>query len=91
MILIADHLYFLVQHSLGTFVHPSGIERPIHQCIDAMESLHGDRQGKRFRVWVDQVSSAQIGSDTWLVKCKKWESYGEIAFLYNNIYFHVID
>ncbi|XP_048325402.1 sucrose-phosphatase 2 [Ziziphus jujuba] len=64
-------------YSLGTFVHPSGIEQPIHQCIDAMESLHGDRQGKRFQVWVDQLSSAQIGSDTWLVKCKKWESYGE--------------
>ncbi|KAH7511418.1 hypothetical protein FEM48_ZijujUnG0015600 [Ziziphus jujuba var. spinosa] len=68
-------------YSLGTFVHPSGIEQPIHQCIDAMESLHGDRQGKRFQVWVDQLSSAQIGSDTWLVKCKKWKSYGEIALL----------
>ncbi|KAH7511401.1 hypothetical protein FEM48_ZijujUnG0017000 [Ziziphus jujuba var. spinosa] len=68
-------------YSLGTFVHPSGIEQPIHQCIDAMESLNGDRQGKRFQVWVDQLSSAQIGSDTWLVKCKKWESYAEIALL----------
>ncbi|KAL5568706.1 hypothetical protein UlMin_025281 [Ulmus minor] len=62
---------------LGTFVHPSGFERPIHQCIHALKSLHGDRQGKQFRVWVDRAVSAQIGSDTWLVKFEKWESSGE--------------
>ncbi|KAF3434361.1 hypothetical protein FNV43_RR25464 [Rhamnella rubrinervis] len=62
----------------GIFVHPSGFEQPIHQCIDEMKRLHGDRQGEHFRVWVDQVSSAQISSDTWLVKCKKWESCGDI-------------
>ncbi|KAJ0045152.1 hypothetical protein Pint_05748 [Pistacia integerrima] len=27
----------------------------------------------KYRVWVDRVSSAQIGSDVWLVKFDKWE------------------
>ena len=72
--------FFFRQYSRGTFVHPSGTERTIHQCIDAMERLYGDRQGKQFKVWVDRVSSAQIGSDTWLVKCDKWESFGKLVF-----------
>ncbi|KAF3448974.1 hypothetical protein FNV43_RR09698 [Rhamnella rubrinervis] len=49
------------------FVHPSGFEQPIHQCIDAMKRLHRDRQVEHFWVWVDQVSSAQISSGAWLV------------------------
>ncbi|XP_062091664.1 sucrose-phosphatase 1-like isoform X1 [Humulus lupulus] len=69
-----------VFHSSCTLVHPSGTEQHIHQCVDEMESLHGDRQGKQFLVWVDRVSSAQIGLDTWLVKCAKWESHGKIVF-----------
>ncbi|XP_024177278.1 sucrose-phosphatase 2 isoform X2 [Rosa chinensis] len=60
-------------HSLGVFVHPSGMELPFHQCIDAMARLYGDRQGNQFWTWVDQLTSAQIGSDTWLVKFYKWE------------------
>ncbi|KAK2634509.1 hypothetical protein Ddye_029301 [Dipteronia dyeriana] len=62
---------------LGIFVHPSGIERPLHQCVDVMASLYGSEQGKQYQVWVDRVASAQIGSDTWLVKFDKWELSGE--------------
>ncbi|KAL6129584.1 hypothetical protein ACLB2K_072934 [Fragaria x ananassa] len=60
-------------HSLGVFVHPLGVELPLHQCIDAMSRLYGDKQGNQFWTWVDRLSSAQIGSDTWLVKLYKWE------------------
>ncbi|XP_004306424.1 PREDICTED: sucrose-phosphatase 2 [Fragaria vesca subsp. vesca] len=60
-------------HSLGVFVHPLGVELPLHQCIDAMSRLYGDKQGNQFWTWVDRLSSAQIGSDTWLVKFYKWE------------------
>ncbi|KAK1577880.1 hypothetical protein Q3G72_025635 [Acer saccharum] len=67
----------LVFNQLGIFVHPSGTERPLHRCIDVMESLYGSEQGKQYRVWVDRVASAQIGSETWLVKFDKWESSGE--------------
>lgn len=49
----------------------------MHQCSDLMENLYGDKQGKQYRVWVDRVSSAQIGLDAWLVKFDKWESSGE--------------
>jgi hypothetical protein len=45
-----------------------------------MARLHGDKQGTNYRIWVDRVSSAQVGSDTWLVKFYKWESFGEIYF-----------
>ncbi|XP_062175649.1 sucrose-phosphatase 2-like isoform X1 [Alnus glutinosa] len=62
---------------LGIFVHPSGVEQPFHQCIDSMTKLYGDKQGHRFRIWLDRVSSAQIGSDTWLVKFDKWELSGD--------------
>ncbi|KAK3228596.1 hypothetical protein Dsin_000477 [Dipteronia sinensis] len=67
----------LAFHPLGIFVHPSGIERPLHQCVDVMTSLYGSEQGKQYRIWVDRVASAQIGSDTWLVKFDKWELSGE--------------
>ncbi|XP_031271406.1 sucrose-phosphatase 2-like [Pistacia vera] len=66
----------LVFDSIGIFVHPSGIERSLHQSIDLIAGLYGDKQGKQYRVWVDRVSSAQIGSDVWLVKFDKWELSG---------------
>ncbi|KAI5578151.1 hypothetical protein BDE02_08G010100 [Populus trichocarpa] len=67
----------LIFFPLGTFVHPSGVEQPVNHCIDVMARLHGDKQGTNYRIWVDRVSSAQVGSDTWLVKFYKWESFGE--------------
>lgn len=60
----------------GVFIHPSGVERPLHDCISAMKNCYGDKR-KSLRVWVDRVSSAQISSDTWLVKFDKWELSGE--------------
>lgn len=66
-----------VFYSLGIIAHPSGTEQSMHQCLDLMENLYGDKQGKQYRVWVDRVSSAQIGLDAWLVKFDKWESSGE--------------
>ncbi|XP_008345879.2 sucrose-phosphatase 1-like isoform X3 [Malus domestica] len=62
-----------VFHSSGIFVHPSGVELPIHQCIDSLAGLHGDKQGKQFWTWVDRLSLVQIGSNAWLVKFNKWE------------------
>lgn len=46
-------------------------------CLDSMAKLYGDKTEHLFRVWVDRVSSAQIGSDTWLVKFYKWELSGD--------------
>ncbi|CAH1429510.1 unnamed protein product [Lactuca virosa] len=61
----------------GVFVHPSGIEQSLHDCIDKLKNCCGDKKGKQYRVWVDQVFPSQIDSDTWLVKFKKWEQTGE--------------
>ncbi|XP_059649315.1 sucrose-phosphatase 2-like isoform X2 [Cornus florida] len=66
-----------VFYPLGIFVHPSGVEQPLHRFIDAMERSYGDKQGKQYFVWVDRVSSAQISPDIWLVKFDKWEQSGE--------------
>ncbi|KAL5708982.1 sucrose-phosphate phosphatase [Ranunculus cassubicifolius] len=63
-----------VTHPSGVFVHPSGVEHLLYNCIDSLHKCHGDKQGKHFRVWIDRVSTAQIGSDAWLVKFDKWES-----------------
>lgn len=56
----------------GIFVHPSGIEKPLHDTINSMKTCYGDRKGKKFRVWVDQVLVEKVGEDSWLVKFKKW-------------------
>uniref|UniRef100_A0A5B7B1T5 Sucrose-phosphatase n=1 Tax=Davidia involucrata TaxID=16924 RepID=A0A5B7B1T5_DAVIN len=66
-----------VCYPTGVFVHPSGVEQSLSDCINALRRCYGDKQGKQFRVWVDQVSPAQIGSDTWLVKFNKWELSGD--------------
>ncbi|CAL5435815.1 unnamed protein product [Camellia sinensis] len=59
------------------FVHPSGNELSINDCIEGMRSCYGDKQGKQYQVWVDQISRTEIGSNIWLVKFNKWESSGE--------------
>ncbi|WOL15856.1 hypothetical protein Cni_G24637 [Canna indica] len=61
------------QHPTGIAVHPSGVEHLLHECISSLEPCYGDRQGKQFRVWLDRLSTSQIGSDVWLVKFDKWE------------------
>ncbi|KAL7096445.1 hypothetical protein ACP275_10G079600 [Erythranthe tilingii] len=63
--------------SSGSFVHPTGIEQPLHDCVNSLRTCYGDKQGEHFRVWVDQVLPAQIGVDSWLVQFKKWEQSGE--------------
>ncbi|KAG8374017.1 hypothetical protein BUALT_Bualt11G0087200 [Buddleja alternifolia] len=61
----------------GIFVHPSGVEQLLRDCVDSLKPCYGDKHGKQFRVWVDQVLPVKISSDSWLVKFKKWEQSGE--------------
>lgn len=70
-------LLFYFQHPAGVFVHPSGVEQSLHDCINAMRSCYGDKQGRKFQVWVDRVSPVQMSSDTWIVKFDKWELSGK--------------
>lgn len=60
----------------GAFIHPSGAEQALHDCIDALRKVHGDKKGTNYRVWVDQVLPTKEG-DLWVVKYDKWELSGE--------------
>lgn len=66
-----------VSHPSGAFIHPAGVEQSLRDCINTLKNRCGDKKGKEFRVWVDQVLPTQIDSNTWLVKFKKWELSGE--------------
>lgn len=61
----------------GIFIHPSGVEKSLQDCINSLGTCYGDKQGKQFRIWVDQVIPVQVGSDSWLVRFKRWELSGE--------------
>ena len=65
-----------MQHPSGVFIHPSGSEHQIKENVNVLRKVYGDKQGKPFRIWVDDVSASQIGSDTWLLKFDKWELSG---------------
>ncbi|CAI0402370.1 unnamed protein product [Linum tenue] len=61
----------------GNLVHPSGAELSLSDALNKIRSCYGDKQGKQFWFWVDQVSSIPIGSNTWLTKFYKWEQSEE--------------
>ncbi|KAK4380675.1 hypothetical protein RND71_002537 [Anisodus tanguticus] len=52
------------QRPSGTFVHPSGVEKSLEECVNTLKKCHGHKKGKQFRIWVDQVLPTQI-SDSW--------------------------
>lgn len=67
----------LCQHPGGVFIHPSGAEKSLRDTIDELGKYHGDKQGKKFRVWVDQVLATDTTPGTWIVKLDKWEQSGK--------------
>lgn len=69
-------LSFNMQHPSGVFIHPSGTDHNIKEYLNIMTKVYGDKQGKQFRIWVDNVLATQISSDTWLVQFDKWELHG---------------
>lgn len=74
-----DTFHIWWQDPSGILVHPSGTELSLHDAINGIRSHYGDKQGKLFRIWVDQILSTKIGSDTWLVKFNQWELSGEVS------------
>ncbi|RAL51757.1 hypothetical protein DM860_010475 [Cuscuta australis] len=61
----------------GIFIHPSGVEKTLEDCVSSLKACYGDKKGTHFRVWVDQVIPTQLCSDSWLVRFKRWETSGE--------------
>ncbi|CAM0881101.1 unnamed protein product [Alopecurus aequalis] len=61
----------------GVIIHPSGVELSIHSSIDELASCYGDKQGKKYRSWVDRLVMLQTASDSWLVRLNLWESEGD--------------
>lgn len=73
------------------FVHPSGVEKLIHEWIDDLDNLHGEEgKEKQFRVWLDRVSSSLISPETWIVKFDKHELSGKkssnLSYYFNYIF-----
>ncbi|KAL4576840.1 hypothetical protein LXL04_012940 [Taraxacum kok-saghyz] len=63
--------------SCGVYLNPYGVEQSLDDVIKKIEDSCGDKKGKQYRIWVDQVFSSQIDLNTWVVKLKKWEQTGE--------------
>ncbi|XP_047057856.1 probable sucrose-phosphatase 1 [Lolium rigidum] len=63
----------------GVIIQPSGLVLSIHSSIDALTSCYGDKQGKRYRSWVDRLGISQSASHSYLVWFDLWESEGNNA------------
>ena len=80
----------MFQSPLGIFVHPSGVEKPIHEWIDDLKTLHGEGKEKQFHIWLDRVLFSHISSDTWIVKFDKHELSGKkYSYHFNYIIYNI--
>jgi len=64
-------------HPTGLIILPSGVDHNIREYINFFREVYGNKQGKQFRIWADNVLATQISLDTWVVKFDKWELDGE--------------
>ncbi|XP_024013522.1 probable sucrose-phosphatase 3b [Eutrema salsugineum] len=64
-------------HQAAVFLHPSGAEKSLRDTIDEMRKYHGDKKGKKFCVWVDQVLVIDTIPGKWIVNFDKWEQCGD--------------
>jgi len=68
--------------------HPSGAEKSLRDTIDELKKCYGDKRGKKFWVWVDQVLVTDTIPGKWIVKFDKWEQCGKHNTNICNMIFH---
>ncbi|KAF2568753.1 hypothetical protein F2Q68_00026519 [Brassica cretica] len=60
-------------HQDAVFFHPAGGEKSLRDTIDELKKYNGNRSGKKFWVWVDQVRVIDKIPGKCIVKFDKWE------------------
>ncbi|XP_014510898.1 sucrose-phosphatase 1 [Vigna radiata var. radiata] len=58
-------------------IHPSGSAHNTREYLNTFRKVYGDKKGKQYRIWVDDVVATQLAPGVWLVKFDKWELCGE--------------
>ncbi|KAK7268148.1 hypothetical protein RIF29_20835 [Crotalaria pallida] len=66
-----------VTHPTAFLIHPSGAQMLISEHVNIFRNIYGDKQGKQYRSWVDNIFAKEIGSGSWLVTFDKWQLIGE--------------
>lgn len=69
-----------MQFPSAILIHPSGSAHNTREYLNTFRKVYGDKKGKQYRIWVDDVVATQLAPGVWLVKFDKWELCGMYQF-----------